>query len=502
MKIGRKNDNADKIRRLKFIMIFGYAFIVIIAAVLMASFTLQKYDAVLKSKVSELTYALNVQMKLNINTYLSKLESISTLVFGTEEIVKYDASAENDDQYEALSTEKIISDKLYDLCIMENYVDFFVVYSNGHTVGKVSNGTVNLYKENLYNDLAETVTRTRTNDGWSTGFNDDYRRIYYVKRIHGNALLVASFYTSELENVFVRPDVMRDTTVRLVNESRCVMYSSAEEESGTALDADILSRIENSTSSSFIDEKYLITINGCADNWYVICSAPTEIILAERDEVIKNTVLITAVTSLVAIILGAILSIYVTNPVNHIVTNLNKQAKVDRLTGIYNKLSFEETTKEMLANAAEGEHHAVILLDVDNFKGVNDNLGHAFGDQVLANIGNILRLNFNSSDCLGRIGGDEFCVLLNIPENRQESFMELINEKCRSLCTAFHNNYTGENGDYKISSSIGVSVFPDDGRNFAELYKCADKALYASKHKGKDTFTIYSDISGEDSENE
>ncbi|MGN1415803.1 MAG: GGDEF domain-containing protein, partial [Oscillospiraceae bacterium] len=339
--IKRRNENNDKIKQIKLIMIFGYAMIVIIAAVFMAYFTIRKNDMVLKSKVSDLTYALNVQMKLNINTYLSKLESVSTLVFGTDEIVNYYSSAENSDQYEALNTEKIISDKLYDLCIMENYVDFFIVYSDDHTVGKVSNGTTELYGDDLYNDMAQTVTRNRSKDGWSTGFNDDFRRIYYVKRVNDNALLVASFYTSELENVFVRPDDMRDTAVRLVNEDHYIMYSSENEETGSKLPDEILDRIGGSTAASFIDDDYLITVNTCADSWYVICSAPTQIILAERNIVIRYTIIITVVASVIAMILGALLSIHVTNPVNRIVSKLNTQANIDRLTGIYNKLSFE-----------------------------------------------------------------------------------------------------------------------------------------------------------------
>ena len=80
-----RNENSDKIKQIKLIMIFGHALIIIIAAIFMACFTIKKNDMVLKSKVSDLTYALNFQMKLNINTYLSKLESVSTLVFGTEE---------------------------------------------------------------------------------------------------------------------------------------------------------------------------------------------------------------------------------------------------------------------------------------------------------------------------------------------------------------------------------------------------------------------------------
>ncbi|MGN1423893.1 MAG: GGDEF domain-containing protein [Oscillospiraceae bacterium] len=490
----RRNENNVKIKQIKLIMIFGYALIIIIAAVFMACFTISNNDAVLKSKVSDLTYSLNIQMKLNINTYLSKLESISTLVFGEDEIVNYYSSETNADKYEALSTEKSISDKLYDLCIMENYVDFFIVYSDDHTVGKVSNGTVKLYGDDLYSDLKQTVTRHRSKDGWSTGFNGDFRRIYYVKQVNDNALLVVSFYTSELEKVFVRPADMRDTTVRLVNSDYMIMYSSENEDAGSQLTANILSRIDGSDAISYIDDEYLITVNSCADSWYVICSAPTGIILAERSTVIAYTVIIAVIACVIAVALGAILSIHVTNPVNRIVSKLDDQANIDRLTGIYNKLSFEENTAYMLAHAKAGERHAVILLDVDNFKGVNDNLGHAYGDKVLADIGNILRLTFNSSDCLGRIGGDEFCVLLNIPESSQSNYLRLINEKCAALCSAFHENYTGADGSYKISASIGAAVFPDDGKSFQELYKCADAALYYSKHKGKDTYTFYSDV--------
>lgn len=231
--------------------------------------------------------------------------------------------------------------------IMENYVDFFIVYSDDHTVGKVSNGTTKLYGDDLYNDMAQTVTRNRSKDGWSTGFNNDFRRIYYVKRVNDNALLVVSFYTSELEKVFVRPDDMRDTAVRLVNEDHYIMYSSENEETGSKLPAEILDRIGGSTSASFIDDDYLITINTCADSWYVICSAPTQIILSERNIVIRYTIIITAVATIIAMILGTLLSIHVTNPVNRIVSKLNTQANIDRLTGIYNKLSFEENAEYM-----------------------------------------------------------------------------------------------------------------------------------------------------------
>lgn len=173
---------------------------------------------------------------------------------------------------------------------------------------------------------------------------------------------------------FFRPDDMRDTAVRLIDSSGHIMYSSEEEKQGDMLPRAVSQRISGFEAAISMDDDYLITINKCADKWYVICSAPTQIILAERKDFIRSTVIVTIIAAVIAIILGTILSIHATNPVNSIVTTLNRQASIDRLTGILSKLSFEESAKLMPANSKENERHCVILLDVDNFKGVNDSL--------------------------------------------------------------------------------------------------------------------------------
>lgn len=485
------NDNNKRINQIRMYMIIGYAVIIILAIVFISAFTFIKTDEVLRSKVSTITSALNSQMKLNINSYLTKLESTGALIFASDEVYEYDATDTSIDQYDALNTEKIISDKLYDLCIMENYVDFGIVYSNNHTVGKISNGTSSLFGESIYEELAKIISRQRTNDGWSVGYGNDFKRVYYVKRVNENAVLVASFYSSELENVFERSDEMKDMTVRLILSDNSIIYSSDNNEKpGDTIPDDIKSRIEKNNSATIMDNQYLITVTGCADNWYVICSIPSRIILSEINEIIIYTIIIASVAILLAIALSALFSVKATKPVSSIVTSLDTQAHIDNLTGIYNKHYFEESAVHMIESANSEEHHALILLDIDNFKGVNDTLGHAYGDKVLAEVGNILRNTFTADDCKGRIGGDEFCVFLKIPSSMQYQYAEFVKKKCENLCKAFNNNYTGSDGKYKISASIGVAILPDHGKSFDELYKCADSALYASKHKGKDTYTI------------
>ncbi len=487
----KSTSSTTNIKRLKMSMIIGYTLIVIAAIIFVSIIAVKKTDSVLKDKVNSMVSSLNVQMKLNMDSYLSRMETIGTLAFASEEAYTYDATDENNDEYEALNTEKIISDKLYSLCIMENFVDYGIVYRNNHTVGKISNGTINLFGENLFSDLNSMITRKRTSDGWSAGYNDDFRRIYYVKKIHENAVLVISFYITELENVFDNPETLSDMSIRLINRDFNIIYSSVNDEVGKTLPSDIMKRISGHTSATFMDNKYLITINSCEEEWFVICSIPTKIILKEKNEMQYYIYMAAFVAALLSILLSIQLSVKLTEPVRNVVSQLDTKAHIDQLTGILNKISFQEFTDNRLKNSLSIEPHALILIDLDNFKGINDTLGHAYGDKVLAKVGAIMRASFSSEDFLGRIGGDEFCILINtLPENNT-SYEDFVSSKCEKLCTAFRNNYTGKDGKYKVSASIGVSLFSQHGTTFDELYAASDKALYKSKQKGKDRYTFF-----------
>ncbi len=478
-----------RIRRLKFSMMIGYAIIVICAITLVTALALQTSETILKSKVSSLASSLNVQMKLNMDSYLARMETIGTLAFAAEETYTYDATDPDNDEFEAINTEKIISDKLYSLCIMENFVDYGIVYRNNRTVGKISNGTVNLFGDKIYSELESMITQQRTRDGWAAGYQDNFNRIYYVKRIHDNALLVISFYTAELENVFDSPEKVENVDIRLTNQDYNILYSSNRDEVGAPLPEEIASRIRGKSSSTVIDEQYLATVNTCGDDWYVICSVPTSMILQEMHTLRMFIILAAVIAALLAAAVGAVFSLRLTRPVESYVAGLDTQAHTDQLTGIYNKRSFEEYTESRLTSALSIEQHALILLDVDNFKGVNDTLGHAYGDQVLAKIGSILRAEFSTEDYLGRVGGDEFCVFMNsVPAD--QDYRAYVSAKCEALCRAFRSNYTGDDGKYKISASIGVAIRTAHAESFQTLYQTADKALYASKERGKDTYTI------------
>lgn len=162
---------------------------------------------------------------------------------------------------------------------------------------------------------------------------------------------------------------------------------------------------------------------------------------------------------------------------------MQREAERDALTGVYNRAVFEKQVSEILEESRG--RHAFFLLDIDDFKNVNDSKGHAFGDTVLCSAVSCLESSFRSTDLLGRIGGDEFAVFMRDIGNEENAL-----EKARQICSLYDECGSGE--DFKISCSIGVAFCEAGGdETFAELYLKADTALYKAKDKGKNMFVVF-----------
>ena len=158
----------------------------------------------------------------------------------------------------------------------------------------------------------------------------------------------------------------------------------------------------------------------------------------------------------------------------------------DPLTGLLNRIAFEERLNDLLSQGEPDGVHALIMIDLDGFKRVNDIYGHQFGDRVLIDIANSLRTMMRGDDLIGRIGGDEYMVCLkNVKDNT--GFLE---RRSAHICQALNRQF---GSDVAISGSVGLALFPRDGRTFEILYQKADKALYYAKHHGKNRYVFYHD---------
>lgn len=167
---------------------------------------------------------------------------------------------------------------------------------------------------------------------------------------------------------------------------------------------------------------------------------------------------------------------------------LESQADTDLLTELYNKAATERKIQEYIDENPNGRA-LMFILDVDNFKKVNDTMGHAFGDTLLKTLGKEIRTEFRLTDIVGRTGGDEFIIFLkDVTDN-------LIVEREANRLTRFFHDFKagGDYVKYSATASIGAAIYPDDANNFKELYVDADQALYRAKKRGKNQLVFFNE---------
>jgi diguanylate cyclase (GGDEF)-like protein len=168
--------------------------------------------------------------------------------------------------------------------------------------------------------------------------------------------------------------------------------------------------------------------------------------------------------------------------------NLQFFASHDPLTGLFNRNMFNDRLHQALAQAGRFERSlALLFIDLDGFKLVNDTVGHSAGDALLAELANRLRATLREGDVIGRIGGDEFMVLI-------EEFTEVgqVAEVAKKLLDTVVRPFTLQGRDHQVTASLGISIYPDDGKDADVLIKNADMAMYRVKQQGKNNFRFFS----------
>lgn len=161
------------------------------------------------------------------------------------------------------------------------------------------------------------------------------------------------------------------------------------------------------------------------------------------------------------------------------------KVQFDEMTGLYAKTSTERLIKNALSEKPEAMY-GFFIFDIDNFKRVNDEFGHVFGDAVIREFTRIIRRHFRKNDIIGRIGGDEFAAFIPL------SHVEWAVEKAKELSQALNTTYSEQAASWKISASIGLAIAPQHGADFETLYRNADVALYQTKKRGKNGYTLSS----------
>lgn len=173
--------------------------------------------------------------------------------------------------------------------------------------------------------------------------------------------------------------------------------------------------------------------------------------------------------------------------------DLRKMAFFDTLTKLPNKTQFQALVQSSINHclSTDDQEFFILFIDLDNFKNINDSLGHSPGDEVLVYIANKLNKHVETPMVTARLGGDEFAILVP-PQAIHFNTVEFATGYLEKILILLRDNFVAESFEFNITASIGVSLYPNDGDNYEDLVRSADTAMYEAKSKGRDQGKFYS----------
>ena len=228
-------------------------------------------------------------------------------------------------------------------------------------------------------------------------------------------------------------------------------------------------------------------VSGKTVGWLLSIASILTIIIANDFVNLKLNPL-TLNTSLLSIVIGNFIALFYTNKINEYESFMHKEnkelnllASTDCLTGIMNQRIFNEVSNQYFEIAKQHGHDmSLLVLDIDNFKVVNDTHGHPAGDAVLVQFANVVQSLLRKNDIYARVGGEEFAILL-FKINLEDAY--LLAEKLRTLIEVIDLEYKDQ--IINLSTSIGVVQIKEEDQDFEALFNRADKALYEAKQNGR-----------------
>ena len=334
--------------------------------------------------------------------------------------------------------------------------------------------------------------------------------VHRVEREKGMYYMLMYYAMDKFTGLMTKSDFDANSFLALIDSEGKILGTSGAVESNVLAEGNLLDTVgkANATEARTISSRMdngsrgttAVTVSGesCtlayvpfgANRWEVVLGVSQAYVDRQVNQQWHNTR--NMMIYLIVAIVVFIFLIVVVNIISKIRNNekkkeLEDKADTDLLTGLTNKLATERKIKDYMAQNPNSQS-MLFILDVDNFKKINDTMGHAFGDEVLRSLGQQITAIFRATDIIGRVGGDEFMIFL-----KGISDEDSVRKEAKKVENFFRNFQAGEYVKYAATASIGVAIFPQEGNDFESLYKAADQGLYKAKKRGKNQLAFYRD---------
>lgn len=478
-------------RKIATTLIVSFTLFLAVAIILLITFVTLRFQQAMKTQAVGLTNELSSQMCVNLDNYVTTVEANAQMVFAEGGRYMYDPVAKKYSGLETIKIEQEITDTLRMQSRLRNYMDYCIAYSDGKTIGIVSDSTRKLYGKELYSSMRSAMGSD--NSIWTTGYMNDYSMIYYAINVNENAVLVVSLYTHEFIDSLAMASKSDGMKLYLTDYRYRILHTNDDKAVKGENIPDWVSKRITRKAGTNIDGNYFVSVGDTVNKWHIIMVIPASQMFSSLRDTVVYVIIFSAVFIMIAFIMTVQITMKIVSNVNQTVHTLDVKAQIDLLTGILNKKSFEEIVNEDMQSGTGDYKYAMVFMDVDDFKHVNDKCGHDIGDEVLKFFARSMQRAFRENDIKGRLGGDEFCVLMKITNSQDIDVREQAEAACKRFYDILHSiGKTGRQEIPSITSSMGIAIAGENDKAFSDLYKKADIALYESKRAGKDRWTVYS----------
>lgn len=437
-------------------------------------------------KEAQLCTAINAQAKQNISAFMRRMEDTAKLVMGNEDYVKYNAAKTGRDEYLSIGTENKMNDYLVNLSTLGNYTDFGMVYSNNHTVGKITDGTKDLYDDKIYDCVVEIMDGERTK--WFTGSDNDYTRVYFAGRVNDNAIFLSSFFSTEFDSIFLNSSDFSDINSMLCDKDGRVIYADGgENKKGERINDEAAKLLGGDENITVKNMDMICSADGCADDWTVVTTV-------DMNKTMKYYMR-TGLQCLGIFVGGALLLICLSGAAT-VKENPEKIAasgrftKLDSVTGLYTAEHTENSIMDKIETCISGSTIALIIVKITNLDLIKLNYGEEVTEQAQQKIAKTLESLYGENDICGVLEEGKFVVFADFTDfdlvkayNSVKSNLKKLNDTLKECCLDGDRGY--------IKCAVGAAVYPEYSDDYDELLSTAEKACEEAADASDGRFIVY-----------
>lgn len=435
---------------------------------------------------------MNSQLTRGAYAKLEKLESVSSRIYQRKSIVEYDASSySHADQYKALTFEKDISDFLISMSTVDNYTDFFFVYANNHTVGKISKMANEIFGSDMYEKM-QSILKNRKSV-WFTGVGDDYSRLYFTMKINQSTVFVGSIFTDEMKTVFPGGDA-EHLSFALTDSDGKIIFSVNRSSVTEEAVRELKKQWAEGDPVTIDNMSYAASSDMCGDSWHVISVTDFSQRNARYARILLYCTLILFAAVIVVFFVGFLFSSS-RMPDNIIYRGDYSTDTMDRLTGLIMNEALENVMIGKIDKCINGSTMVLLLVKIKNYELISENYGEIAVDEALIKVSAVLREFYGKSNTVGKTGDNEFAVLADFTDFNLFKAHERMKANIRQLEEEL-DKLELENERGIIRCALGAAVYPEDSEDYDELYDRAKSALEDSSQTRACKCRFYKDLEG------